>query len=332
MAKYGINVPEGKPAFTLAEVDAAAKELQDEKGEVNHENHDTACMGASRGPDAPTPTRMGADCSQEPDPRGWPWTGHVHQRAQGRGAHDDDSKGERAGEADAGRHAGDEADWGSRQACQHAVRGTQDEACARDVLRNRARPRVVRHHHDWVQVGVPARTAHGRRTYARTHTHARARAHAHTCSEGGTHAHTYTHTHARSEGGTSIEDLAEKFPDKIIKVPVDNTVGITDEQAMTMAKGLEVTGDVNAAAQQIKNLYTLFVSSDCTMVEVRARMALSWRAHGGSRGHAHSPVLSALQPETDAQRPPHLAPAHAHACTLRGPHRSTRWRRTRQAT
>ena len=32
-------------------------------------------------------------------------------------------------------------------------------------------------------------------------------------------------------GGTSIEDLAEKFPDKIVKVPVDIREGITDAQA-----------------------------------------------------------------------------------------------------
>lgn len=71
-----------------------------------------------------------------------------------------------------------------------------------------------------------------------------------------------------SEGGTSIEDLAEKFPEKIIKIPVDIRVGITDEQAQQMAKGLAVTGDINAAADQIKRLYQLFASSDCTMVEV----------------------------------------------------------------
>uniref|UniRef100_A0A7R9VEY7 Succinate-CoA ligase subunit beta n=1 Tax=Chlamydomonas euryale TaxID=1486919 RepID=A0A7R9VEY7_9CHLO len=71
-----------------------------------------------------------------------------------------------------------------------------------------------------------------------------------------------------SEGGTSIEDLAEKHPDKIIKVPVDVREGITDAQANTMAKGLGVTGDMAAAAQQIKNLYELFVKTDCTMVEV----------------------------------------------------------------
>lgn len=40
------------------------------------------------------------------------------------------------------------------------------------------------------------------------------------------------HTPSCSEGGTSIEDLAEKYPDKIIKIPVDVRTGITDEQAM----------------------------------------------------------------------------------------------------
>jgi len=73
---------------------------------------------------------------------------------------------------------------------------------------------------------------------------------------------------ACSEGGTSIEDLAEKYPEKIIKVPVDITKGITDEQAQTVAKGLEVSGSVDAAAEQIKALYKLFAESDCTMVEV----------------------------------------------------------------
>lgn len=73
---------------------------------------------------------------------------------------------------------------------------------------------------------------------------------------------------ACSEGGTSIEDLAEKFPDKIIKVPVDINTGITDAQALEVAKGLQVSGDVDAAAGQIKALYSLFAESDCTMVEV----------------------------------------------------------------
>jgi succinyl-CoA synthetase beta subunit len=71
-----------------------------------------------------------------------------------------------------------------------------------------------------------------------------------------------------SEGGTSIEDLAHKYPHKIIKVPVDACEGITDTQARKMAEGLQVTGDIAAASEQIKKLYKLFADSDCTMVEV----------------------------------------------------------------
>lgn len=34
MSKFGINVPEGIPAFSVADVESAAKKLADEKGEV----------------------------------------------------------------------------------------------------------------------------------------------------------------------------------------------------------------------------------------------------------------------------------------------------------
>jgi succinyl-CoA synthetase beta subunit len=73
---------------------------------------------------------------------------------------------------------------------------------------------------------------------------------------------------ACSEGGTSIEDLAESHPEKIIKVPIDISVGITDAQADQVVQGLAVSGDKAAAAGQIKALYNLFREHDCTMVEV----------------------------------------------------------------
>jgi len=73
---------------------------------------------------------------------------------------------------------------------------------------------------------------------------------------------------ACSEGGTSIEDLAEESPEKIIKVPIDINVGVTDAQAQEVVEGLKCSGDKAAAAEQIKCLYKLFASSDCTMVEV----------------------------------------------------------------
>jgi succinyl-CoA synthetase beta subunit len=78
---------------------------------------------------------------------------------------------------------------------------------------------------------------------------------------------------ACSEGGTSIEDLAEKYPEKIIKVPVDIRTGLTDAQAATVVDGLQVRGDKNKAQDQIKALYKLFTSADCTMVEVRSCFA-----------------------------------------------------------
>lgn len=82
-----------------------------------------------------------------------------------------------------------------------------------------------------------------------------------------------------SEGGTSIEDLAEKYPEKIIKIPVDIREGITDAQANEMVDGLQVTTDKKAAAEQIKNLYNMFTSCDCTMVEVRSNAHCLW-THG----------------------------------------------------
>jgi len=73
---------------------------------------------------------------------------------------------------------------------------------------------------------------------------------------------------ACAEGGTSIEDLAESNPEKIIKVPVNLQEGITDAQISKVVEGLTVSGDKQAAGEQIRALYQLFVDKDCTMVEV----------------------------------------------------------------
>jgi len=73
---------------------------------------------------------------------------------------------------------------------------------------------------------------------------------------------------ACSEGGTSIEDLAEEKPELIVKVPIHPIDGITDAQASEVVEGLKVTTDKEAAKEQIKALYNLFVKADCTMVEV----------------------------------------------------------------
>eukprot|EP00262_Sarcandra_glabra_P009985 TRINITY_DN2482_c0_g1_i3.p1 TRINITY_DN2482_c0_g1~~TRINITY_DN2482_c0_g1_i3.p1 ORF type:complete len:410 (-),score=103.55 TRINITY_DN2482_c0_g1_i3:236-1465(-) len=69
--------------------------------------------------------------------------------------------------------------------------------------------------------------------------------------------------------GTSIEDLAEKFPDMIIKVPIDVFKGITDEDAAKVVDGLAPTvADRNSSIEQVKMLYKLFCECDCTMLEI----------------------------------------------------------------
>ncbi|KAF7804616.1 succinate--CoA ligase [ADP-forming] subunit beta, mitochondrial [Senna tora] len=71
------------------------------------------------------------------------------------------------------------------------------------------------------------------------------------------------------KGGTSIEDLAEKFPDMIVKVPVNVFEGLTDEDAAKVVDGLAPTvADKNKSIEQVKNLYKLFCECDCTLLEI----------------------------------------------------------------
>ncbi|GKU86256.1 hypothetical protein SLEP1_g804 [Rubroshorea leprosula] len=71
------------------------------------------------------------------------------------------------------------------------------------------------------------------------------------------------------KGGTSIEDLAEKYPDMIIKVPIDVFKGITDEDAAKVVDGLALkVADRKDSIEQVKKLYELFCKCDCTLLEI----------------------------------------------------------------
>ncbi|CAL5425051.1 unnamed protein product [Camellia sinensis] len=72
------------------------------------------------------------------------------------------------------------------------------------------------------------------------------------------------------EGGTSIEDLAEKFPDMIIKVPIDVFKGITDEDAAKVVDGLAPkVADRNASIEQINPIAE---TSDNQLVAADAKL------------------------------------------------------------
>jgi succinyl-CoA synthetase beta subunit len=74
---------------------------------------------------------------------------------------------------------------------------------------------------------------------------------------------------ASTEGGVDIETVAEKTPEKILRLPVNPFLGIMPYQTRLIAASLGLTGPLmNQASKLFTNLYNLFVARDCSMVEV----------------------------------------------------------------
>jgi len=77
-------------------------------------------------------------------------------------------------------------------------------------------------------------------------------------------------------GGTSIEDIAAADPSAIIKVPVDIMLGITEADCTKMATEMGYTGpQLKEASTLIANLYNVFISCDCTMLEINPLATLA---------------------------------------------------------
>jgi len=74
---------------------------------------------------------------------------------------------------------------------------------------------------------------------------------------------------ASTEGGVEIEEVAEKTPEKIIRVAVDPALGLCGFQARQVAFALGLQGDAfKKGVVFLLNLYKLFVEKDCSMVEI----------------------------------------------------------------
>ncbi len=74
---------------------------------------------------------------------------------------------------------------------------------------------------------------------------------------------------ASSEGGMDIEEVAHKTPEKIIKVFVDPTQGISDAQAKQLAEGIGIPPASTAQAVDVfKKLYRVYMDTDASLVEV----------------------------------------------------------------
>lgn len=74
---------------------------------------------------------------------------------------------------------------------------------------------------------------------------------------------------ASTEGGVDIEEVAEKTPEKIVKVAIDPAVGLQPFHARDIAFGLGLSGDLNKQCLKLVTaMYNMFVDLDCSIVEI----------------------------------------------------------------
>ncbi|HLU21918.1 MAG TPA: ADP-forming succinate--CoA ligase subunit beta [Bacillaceae bacterium] len=74
---------------------------------------------------------------------------------------------------------------------------------------------------------------------------------------------------ASEEGGTEIEEVAEKTPEKIFYETIDPVVGLTGFQARRIAFNINIPKElVGKAAKFMMSLYNAFVENDCSIAEI----------------------------------------------------------------
>lgn len=71
------------------------------------------------------------------------------------------------------------------------------------------------------------------------------------------------------EGGTEIEEVAEKTPEKIFKEYVDPAIGLQAFQARRLAFNINIPKElVGKAVKFMTGLYTVFIEKDCSIAEI----------------------------------------------------------------
>ena len=74
---------------------------------------------------------------------------------------------------------------------------------------------------------------------------------------------------ASPDGGVDIEAIAENFPERIFKVPIDLIAGPKREDALFLAKGLALSDEqVEQFVKIFNNLIQLFIDKDLALVEI----------------------------------------------------------------
>ncbi|MGN7470247.1 ADP-forming succinate--CoA ligase subunit beta [Brevibacillus sp. SAFN-007a] len=74
---------------------------------------------------------------------------------------------------------------------------------------------------------------------------------------------------ASEEGGTEIEEVAAKTPEKIFKEVIDPVTGLNAFQARRLAYAINIPKElINKAAKFMMSLYQAFVEKDCSIAEI----------------------------------------------------------------
>ena len=74
---------------------------------------------------------------------------------------------------------------------------------------------------------------------------------------------------ASEEGGTEIEEVAEKMPEKIFKEEIDPVVGLTAFQARRIAFNINIPSKlVGQAVKFMMGLYNAYIDKDCSIAEI----------------------------------------------------------------
>ena len=74
---------------------------------------------------------------------------------------------------------------------------------------------------------------------------------------------------ASTEGGMEIEEVAEKHPEKIVKVAIDPVTGFMPFHGRRLAEALGLTKEqTKEAVQFFGGLYKCFMETDCSLVEI----------------------------------------------------------------
>ncbi len=74
---------------------------------------------------------------------------------------------------------------------------------------------------------------------------------------------------ASSEGGTEIEEVAEKTPEKILKAAYSPETGLSDEDAERLARGIGIPDAlIEQAKTYLQGLSKIFCELDCSLAEI----------------------------------------------------------------